>query len=177
MCLAVMLTSARSETVKAKLQLPGGIIEEVELINDKGAFENVLIWQATGGRREVIHKADTSRIDHHQWTLEAGFVTDQGISLCRGAASGALEHWRFCKHGQSWSLAARASLGSGTDLVGITMSNLTSLEFDRRGGQKDKFEISDQPLIDNPLYRVVKMNGLEYWPYGRAAGGPTATGE
>ena len=167
----------QAETSVIHFDLPEGKIESTHIIAENGDFSVVLRWVPLNGESEVVFTSQGKRFENKHWTLESAYYAKDVLALCRGAASGEMEYWRLKKQNGKWDLVARADLGAGIYVYGIHMPNATAVELTRKSKAVDRLEVTDQPLIGAPLYRVVKMNGQEYWPYGRAAGGPTATGE
>ncbi|MCF7787468.1 MAG: hypothetical protein K9N47_15165 [Prosthecobacter sp.] len=172
-----LIAFGSAETIATNLTTSDGTLENRHATSDNGEYSSEIIWHPKSGGQELVYTASGKKLDDRAWTIEAAFASEGVLSLCRGSRSGALELWQFKKNGIVWTLVARASLGSGTDVYGVTLPDAQTVELQRKDRAIDQLLITDRPLIGSPLYRVVMMNGQDYWPYGRAAGGPTATGE
>ncbi|WP_395751943.1 hypothetical protein [Prosthecobacter sp.] len=163
---------SRAQTMATQLFLPNGTLENRPAI---GEHSTEVIWHPKSGGHEHVHT--TSGGDNNDWTIEAAFASEGVLSLCRGASTGALEHWQFRKSGSDWKLAARAFLGSGTDVYGVTMPDAQTIEFGRKDRTIDRLTVSNRPIGGNSLYREVMINGKELRPYSRDVSVIVITGE
>lgn len=160
-CMALI---GSAETIVTHHAFPSGALENRHTTTDNGEYTSEIIWRPKSGGSERVFTESGKKLDDRAWTIEAAFVSERVLSFCRGSSLGALEHWRFNKNGSLWTLVARASLGSGTDVYGVTLSDAQTVKFQRRDRTIDQLIITDRHVFGSPMYRVVMMNGQEYWP-------------
>jgi hypothetical protein len=151
---------ANEEEYTVKLELGAGVVKSAPREKVHG---RELTFTPKGGAPELLPLSSGSG---GGWTLEAGYLDGGQISLLRGSVIGTCEIWRFKKTESGWVLDARGKFKVSAQARGAKFVGINKVEVMQEGRPSDVFEMTEEAMGQNPIYKKVRMNGRPLEPSG-----------